>query len=403
MSIIVQKYGGTSVGDIEKIKNIAKKVVETKRQGNKMVIVVSAMGKTTNQLVSMAHEITENPSEREMDVLLSTGEQITIALLAMAIESLGENVISLTGAQAGIITDSRHKKARIEEINTERLNCELNNNKIVIVAGFQGVTKEGNISTLGRGGSDTSAVALACALKADMCEIYTDVPGVFTTDPRKVKTAKLMDEISYDEMLELAKLGAKVLHPRSVELARKYNLVLYVKSTFEEGKGTKVTGVNKMEKVLVRGVTIDENIARISVVDVPDHPGVAFNLFSHLAKNNIAIDMIIQNLDHNGKNDISFTVSADDLNNAKNIANEFLESVDGNKVIVKEDVCKLSIVGTGITGSAEVASKLFEVLYKAGVNIEMISTSEIKISCLIDKKLGLEALNAVHEAFELGL
>lgn len=402
-NIIVQKYGGTSVGDTDKIKKIAEKVVAEQRNGNKMVVVVSAMGKTTNALVAMADEISEKPSSREMDMLLSTGEQVTIALLAMAIESLGEKVISLTGHQAGIQTDDRHKKARIEAVNNERLMEELQAGNIVIVAGFQGVSKEGNITTLGRGGSDTSAVALACALEADKCEIYTDVPGVFTTDPRKVKEAKMLDEISYDEMLELAKLGAKVLHPRSVELARKYDLPLVVKSTFEAGNGTMVTGVNNMERVLVRGVTIDENIARVTVTEVPDHPGTAFKLFSKLSKNNVTVDMIIQNLDHNGRNDISFTVQKDEAPKAKEIASTFIEEISGDNVLIKENVSKLSIVGTGITGSADVASKLFEVLYNEGVNIEMISTSELKISCLIEKEAGHNALNAIHDAFELGL
>lgn len=402
-NIIVQKFGGTSVGDTDKIKKIAQKVVKEQKKGNKMVVVVSAMGKTTNALVAMAGEISDKPSSREMDMLLSTGEQVTIALLAMAIENLGEKVISLTGHQAGIQTDDRHKKARIEAINSDRMSEELEAGNIVIVAGFQGVSKDGNITTLGRGGSDTSAVALACALEADKCEIYTDVPGVFTTDPRKVKEAKMLDEISYDEMLELAKLGAKVLHPRSVELARKYDLPLVVKSTFEEGNGTMVTGVKSMERVLVRGVTVDENIARVTVTEVPDHPGTAFKLFSQLSKNNVPVDMIIQNLDHNGRNDISFTVQSDEAPKAKEIASTFLEDVSGDNVLIKENVSKLSIVGTGITGSADVASKLFEVLYNEGVNIEMISTSELKISCLIEKEAGHAALNAIHDAFELGL
>lgn len=401
--IIVQKYGGTSVGSTDKIKKIAEKIIKEKNEGKKLVVVVSAMGKTTNELVEKAFSITDNPSAREMDVLLSTGEQVTIALLAMAIQAQGENVISLTGAQSGIITNENHKKARIESIDKDRLLDELNKDNIVIVAGFQGITESGNITTLGRGGSDTTAVALACAIEADKCEIYTDVNGVYTSDPRKVKDAKFLEEISYDEMLELAKLGAKVLHPRSVELARKYNMPLVVKSTFEDGDGTLVVEVKDMEKVVVRGVTLDENIARLSVTEVPDQPGIAFRLFSELSKANVQLDMIIQNLDKNQHNDISFTVNKDDLNKARDIAFDFAKAVSAKNVLIKDDVTKLSIVGTGITGSADVASKLFETLFDIGVNIEMISTSEIKISCIIDKSEGERALNAVHDSFELGV
>ncbi len=401
--IIVQKYGGTSMGDIERIQNVARRVVEHKQNGHQVVVVVSAMGKTTDKLVEMATSLNKSPSAREMDMLLSTGEQVSISLLAMAIDSLGERAISLTGAQCGIKTDAHHKKARIESIETERILEEFERDHIVIVAGFQGISNLGDITTLGRGGSDTTAVALAAAVNAEKCEIYTDVDGVFTTDPRKVSQAKQLPEISYDEMLELAKLGAKVLHPRSVELARKYSVPLVVRSSFNNNEGTRIVEVSKLEKVQVRGVTADQDIARISVSKVPDTPGVAFQLFSQLAKQNIHLDMIIQNLNHEEHNDISFTVPNDDLAEAASIANTFSEKVGGGEVIIKKDVSKVSIVGTGITGNAEVASLLFGTLSDLGINIEMISTSEIKISCIIDANSSDLAVVSLHNAFDLGL
>lgn len=402
-SVVVQKYGGTSMGDIERIQNVARRVVERKRTGKAMIVVVSAMGKTTDQLVHMATELNPNPSAREMDMLLSTGEQVSISLLAMAIEALGEKAISLTGAQCGIKTDAHHKKARIESINTDRMLEAFESDHIVIVAGFQGVSDFGDITTLGRGGSDTTAVALAAAVGAEKCEIYTDVDGVFTTDPRKVPDARQLPEISYDEMLELAKLGAKVLHPRSVELARKYKVPLVVRSSFNDNEGTQIVEVSKLEKVQVRGVTADPDIARISVSKVPDTPGIAFQLFSQLAKQNVSLDMIIQNLNHDEHNDISFTVPIDDLAEATGIATAFSEEIGGGEVIIKKDVSKVSIVGTGITGNAEVASLLFGTLSKLGINVEMISTSEIKISCIIDAGSSDLAVTSLHNAFELGL
>jgi len=401
--VVVQKYGGTSMGDIERIQNVARRVVEHKRLGHHMVVVVSAMGKTTDKLVEMAVELNPNPSPREMDMLLSTGEQVSISLLAMAIENLGEKAISLTGAQCGIKTDAHHKRARIESIETDRILEEFDKDHVVIVAGFQGITDLGDITTLGRGGSDTTAVALAAALKALKCEIYTDVDGVFTTDPRKVKEARHLPEISYDEMLELAKLGAKVLHPRSVELARKYSVPLVVRSSFNNTEGTRIVEVSKLEKVQVRGVTADQDIARISVAKVPDTPGIAFLLFSQLAENNVHVDMIIQNLNHEERNDISFTVPIEDLADAAGIATGFAEKIGGGEVIIKKDVSKVSIVGTGITGNADVASRLFGTLSGLGINIEMISTSEIKISCIIDAASSDLAVTSLHNAFELGL
>ncbi|SCZ82010.1 aspartate kinase [Acidaminobacter hydrogenoformans DSM 2784] len=402
MGIMVQKYGGSSVANVERIQHVAQRVVENRRKGNDMIVVVSAMGDTTDELIEKAAQINPHPSSREMDMLLSTGEQISISLLAMAIEAAGEPVISLTGGMSGILTDTAHKKARIASIDPTRVLKELADGKIVIVAGFQGVTKDWNITTLGRGGSDTTAVALAAAVKADLCEIYTDVEGVFTADPRKVPHASQLPEISYDEMLELAKLGAQVLHPRSVELARKHDVPLVVRSTFSDHPGTRVVEVNRMEQVLVRGVTLDNNIARIAVANVPDQPGIAFGLFKKLADHHITIDMIIQNLNHAAKNDISFTVALDDLHEAAQVSREYLNEIGGQgEVLEKENVSKISIVGTGITGNAEVASKLFGTLFDLGINIEMISTSEIKISCIIDSEKCDEALRQLHTAFAL--
>ncbi|MBN2897864.1 MAG: aspartate kinase [Clostridia bacterium] len=398
-NIIVQKFGGTSVGTTELIKKVAERVVKEKRSGKKVVVVVSAMGKSTDDLVEMALDINENPSSREMDVLLATGEQVSISLLAMAIDALGEKAISLTGAQCGIITDSHHKNARISEIQTNRLLTELYDGNIVIVAGFQGITSDLNISTLGRGGSDTTAVALAAALKADCCEIYTDVDGVYSADPRKVTNAKRMDIISYDEMLELAKLGAQVLHPRSVEMARNYNVPLYVKPSHTEGQGTKIAEVNNLENYKVRGVTIDKDIARLSITGVPDKPGIAFRLFERLAENDITIDMILQNLNHNTQNDISFTVPMDHLSACAGIAKAYKDEIEADDVVMKENVSKISVIGTGITSNPVIASKMFGALYELGVNIEMISTSETKISCIIDDQHSDEVLEKIHALF----
>lgn len=400
-AIIVQKYGGTSVGSTERIMRVAERVVALKRSGKQAVVVVSAMGDMTDELIEKAKAINPNPSSREMDMLLSTGEQISISLLAMAIERHQEKVVSLTGGQSGIITDNVHKKARISKINPERVQEALDSDQIVIVAGFQGITENGDITTLGRGGSDTTAVALAAALNAEACEIYTDVAGVYTADPRQVPSARLLKEISYDEMLELARLGAKVLHPRSVELARKYNIPLVVKSSFEELEGTRVTGVKNMEQLYIRGVSLDSNIAKISVIDVPDKPGIAFQLFSSLAEHQVHVDMIFQNLNHDKVNDISFTVDEEDMEKAIEVASEFSQQVLAKSILFDTNVTKLSIVGTGISGNAEVASRLFGALFELGINIQMISTSEIKISCIINQDDGDKALKHIHEVFNL--
>lgn len=400
-SCIVQKYGGTSVGSIERIQAVADRIIETKREAKNVVVVVSAMGKTTDDLINMAKSIHDNPSSRELDQLLSTGEQISIALLAMAIEAKGSKAISLTGAQCGIVTDLVHKKARINEIKTNRLEKELGEGKVVIVAGFQGLNEYSDVTTLGRGGSDTTAVALAAVLKADRCEIYTDVDGVYTADPRKVESARLIPEISYDEVLELASLGAQVLHPRSIELARRYKVPLSVLSSFKKSKGTKIVEAKKMEKVEIRGVSLDDDIAKISMLEVPDRPGIAFKILSELAENHIHLDMILQNVNRNGVNDISFTVPMDDFQEAVTLCQKLAFEIGAQKVVYDQGVAKVSIVGTGIGTHAEIASKYFQTLYNLGINIQMISTSEIKLSSIIDGTCGEEALAALHDAFEL--
>lgn len=399
--LIVQKYGGTSVGTVEKIKRVARRIVETKNAGNKVVVVVSAMGKTTDELVDLALAINPNPPSREMDVLLATGEQVSISLLAMAIQTIGHDVVSLTGAQCGIQTSDVHKRARISGIDTARIERELADEKIVIVAGFQGVDENRDITTLGRGGSDTSAVAIAAALEAKCCEIYTDVDGVYNADPRVVPTATKMDEVSYQEVLEMASLGAGVLHPRSVELAEKFKMPLIVRSSYNNNEGTIIKEDVKMEKVLVRGIALDENIAKISIFEVPDQPGIAFKLFSMLASANIHVDMIVQNVNRTAVNNISFTVDADELQEAVEVSQKFAFEVEAQKVAFDKGVAKLSVVGTGIVANAEIASKFFESLFELGINIQTISTSEIKISCLIDKERAKEAMIHIHKKFDM--
>ena len=401
-NLIVQKYGGTSVGSVDRIKRVAKRIVDRADEGKKMVVVVSAMGKQTDHLVEMAKSINSNPPSRELDVLMATGEQESIALLAMAIQALGHSVISLTGAQCGIKTSEVHKKARIEGIDTSRLQREIETHQVVIVAGFQGIDDRDEVTTLGRGGSDTSAVALAASLKAESCEIYTDVDGVYDADPRIVPDAKKIDEISYQEVLEMASLGAGVLHTRSVELAEKYKLPLVVRSSFNDNPGTLIKEeVNRMEKVLIRGIALDEDIAKISILEVPDKPGIAFRLFSFLAAQNIHVDMIVQNVNRTAVNDISFTVNVDELQKAVEVSQKFAFDVGAQKVEFDQGVAKLSIVGTGVVANAEIASQFFEALYELGINILTISTSEIKISCLIDKERAKEAMVHIHKIFEM--
>ena len=399
MKLIVQKFGGSSVANTERLFNVARIVTDTYKQGCNVVVVVSAQGDTTDDLIAKAHEIDANPSKREMDVLLSTGEQISIALLAMAISKLGYPVISLTGRQAGFLTDSNHSKARIKKVDTERIEKELDQRKIVVVAGFQGMNRYDDITTLGRGGSDTSAVALAAELKADLCQIYTDVDGVYTADPRIVKSAKKLEEISFDEMLELASCGAQVLHNRSVEMAKKYNVNLEVLSSLENKLGTKVKEVTKMEKMLIKGVAKDDDVVRISVVGLPDKPGIAFRIFSVLASKKVNVDIILQSVGRDGTKDISFTVPEESLDAAIEALNDQLELLGAHRIEVDEDVTKVSIVGAGMQSNPGVAAKMFEALYEADINIQMTSTSEIKISVLIQKGQGVKAMNAVSEAF----
>ena len=399
MKLIVQKFGGSSVANADRIRNVARIVTDTYQKGANVVVVVSAQGDTTDELIEKAHEIDPNPSKREMDMLLSTGEQISIALLAMAISKMGFPVISLTGRQAGFFTDSNHSRARIKKVDTERVEKELDQRKIVVVAGFQGMNRYDDITTLGRGGSDTSAVALAAELKADLCQIYTDVDGIYTADPRLVKSAKKLEEISFDEMLELASCGAQVLHNRSVEMAKKYNVNLEVLSSLEDKPGTKVKKKKKMEKLLIKGVAKDDDVVRISMIGLPDRPGTAFKIFSLLAARKINVDIILQSVGRDGTKDISFTVPEDSCDAALAVLEEAKDQVSDFTVDVDRDVTKVSIVGSGMQSNPGVASKMFEALYEADINIETISTSEIKISVLIRKDQGVKAMNAISEAF----
>lgn len=402
MSLIVQKYGGSSVADRDKVFNVARRIVETYKNGNSVVVVVSAQGDTTDDLIEKANEISKNPSKREMDMLLSTGEQISISLLAMAIHELGYPAVSLTGWQVGMETDSQYSKSRIKKVEASRVKKELDHNNIVIVAGFQGINKYEDITTLGRGGSDTSAVALAAALHADMCEIYTDVDGVYTADPRIVKDAKKMDEVSFDEMLELASLGAGVLHNRSVEMSRKYNVNMCVRNSMNDHEGTIVKEGKKMERMVVKGVAHDLDVARIALVNIDDEPGAAFKVFSLMAKHNVDVDIILQSIGRENKKDISFTVKKSSLDVAKKILEESQEFLGYDELKVREDVAKISIVGAGMVNNPGVAAKMFEALYDAGINIHMISTSEIKVSVLISSANVEKAVNAIHDKFELG-
>lgn len=399
MGLIVQKFGGSSVADAQKVENVARRVTDTYKEGNSVVVVVSAQGDTTDDFLDKAAEINTAPSKREMDVLLSAGEQISMALLAMAIEKLGYPVTSLTGWQAGIKTTSNYSDARIRTIDTERLERELDMKRIVIVAGFQGINKYDDITTLGRGGSDTTAVALAAALHADKCEIYTDVDGVYTADPRIVPNAKKLADVSYDEMLELASLGANVLHNRSVELALKYNVKLEVKSSFQRVDGTVVKEVKNVEKMMVRGVTRDNDVARISIVGIDNTPGKAFRVFSLLAKANVNVDVILQSIGRNDTKDISFTVTEKQLDDAVAVIKENLEVIGAESVEFNKDVSKVSIVGAGMISTPGVAAKMFEALYEAHININMISTSETKVSVLIDQKDAENAVRAIHDKF----
>ncbi len=399
MSLIVQKFGGSSVRDAERVMNVASRVVETYKNGNSVVVVVSAQGDTTDDLIEKAAEINPKASKREMDMLLSTGEQISISLLAMAIQKLGVNAVSLTGWQVGMNTDSNYGGARIRKIDAERVKKELDSGNIVVVAGFQGINKYDDITTLGRGGSDTSAVAIAVALHADLCEIYTDVDGVYTADPRIVPDAVKLDEISFDEMLELASLGANVLHNRSVEMAKKYNVNLCVRSSLTKNEGTIVREVKSMEKMLVRGVARDNDVARIALCDIEDKPGAAFKIFSLLAKKGINVDIILQSIGRDSSKDISFTVTRSNLKEAVEILEEAKENIGYNDIKTSEDVSKVSIVGAGMVNNPGVAATMFEALYDADININMISTSEVKVSVLIAEKDAERAVKVIHDKF----
>jgi len=403
MALVVQKYGGTSVGTIDKIRDVAKRIARTYDDGNDVIVIVSAMSGETNKLVAMANEMCEFPSEREYDVLVSTGEQVTIALLSMCLQSMGYKAKSYLGHQIPILTDGASSKARILEIGQDNIRQDLNGGSIVVVAGFQGIDAEGNITTMGRGGSDTSAVAVAAALKADVCEIYTDVDGVYTTDPRIVENAKKIEKITYDEMLEMASLGAKVLQLRSVEFAKKYGVVIHVRSSFNDNPGTLVQKEDSdMETVMVSGVTYSKDEAKISVLQIPDKPGVAASIFTPLSDANITVDVIIQNVSTKGLNDLTFTVSRADYKRALKIVEETVEKIGAGGVASDSKVAKVSIVGVGMRSHSGVASKMFNALAAEGINIMMISTSEIKISCVIDDKYAELAVRVLHAAFGLG-
>jgi aspartate kinase len=403
MALVVQKYGGTSVGNLDKIANVAKKVIRTKEAGNDVVVVLSAMSGETDRLIQLAQKAAEEPDPREYDALISTGEQVTVTLLAMMLNGMGCPAKSFLGFQVPVRTDRAFKKARILDVDTDAIRAELKKGTVVVVAGFQGVDPENNITTLGRGGSDTSAVALAAALKADVCDIYTDVDGVYTTDPNICSNARRLDRITYDEMLEMARAGAKVLQPRSVELAKKFNVPVYVKSSFTDEGGTLVTREEKeMEREVVSGVTYDRDQAKITVIHVPDQPGVAARLFMPLSEHNIVVDMIIQNASIQGHTDLTFTVSRKDIREATRIISDVVREVGAEKLEVDENVAKVSIIGVGMISHSGVAARMFDTLAREGINIMMISTSEIKVSCVVEAKYTELAVTVLHDAFDLG-
>ncbi|MFH0790707.1 MAG: aspartate kinase [Candidatus Omnitrophota bacterium] len=400
--LIVQKFGGSSVANVQRIQNVANRVAGYKKNGYDIVVVVSALGDTTDELIALAQQITPEPSEREMDMLLSTGEQISVALLAMAIQKKGYEAISFTGAQVGIITDTSHTRARIIKINTDKINEELKKNKIVIVAGFQGVTLTQDITTLGRGGSDLTAVALAKELKARECEIYTDVEGIYTADPRIVPEAKRIKEITYDEMLEMASLGAQVMQARSIEVAKKFNVPIHVRSSFSDNPGTMILKeAKRMEEVLVSGITVNKHEAKITICTVPDRPGIAAKIFNELANAGVSVDMIVQNVSHLRQTDISFTVNKTEVLKTLKLTKALAKEVGTGDVLQDEDIARVSIVGVGMKSHPGVAAKMFDALAKNKINIEMISTSDISISCIIKKKSAEIAVKALHEKFGL--
>ncbi len=402
MALIVQKYGGSSVADEERIKNVARRVITAKERGNDVVVVVSAMGKTTDELIRLAHQVTDRPDERELDVLLSTGELISSTLLALALKSMGHKAISLSGAQAGIWTDAVYSRARILTVEAHRIVKELGEGKIVIVAGFQGITHEMDVTTLGRGGSDTTAVAMAASLGAQACEIYTDVEGVYTADPRLVPEARKLRELGYEEMLELASQGAKVLHPRAVELGELFDIPILVASSFTESPGTLIHGGIAMElRNKVRGIVHDLNVAKVTVLGVPDRPGIATAIFESLAKENISVDTIVQNASADRVTDLTFTVAKSDLENAMRVVEPVVKYIRARGCVADAKLGKVSVVGTGMQNTPGYAARMFQALYEKGINIELITTSEIRITCIIDETRVEDALIALHQAFEL--
>ena len=402
MAIVVQKYGGSSVADAKKIKNVARRAIAAKERGNRVVMIVSAMGKTTDNLIKLARRVSDHPDDRELDVLLSTGELVSSTLMAMALRSMGTKAISLSGAQAGISTDAVYSRAMIVGVKPDRILRELDRDRIVIVAGFQGITDEMDITTLGRGGSDTTAVALAVSLNADICEIYTDVEGVYTADPRLVDNARKLDEIGYEEMLELASYGAKVMHSRAVELGELYAMPVLVASSFSDRPGTLIHGGVSVEaKNKVRGIAHDVHIAKVTIVGVPDKPGIASAIFQPLAKANICVDTIVQNMSIDKVTDVTFTVAKTDLNKAMKIIEPIVEDIGARECISDTKLAKISIVGSGIQNAPGYAARMFSALYDAGINIELISTSEIRITCIVDASRADDAVRALHKAFEL--
>jgi len=402
MALIVQKYGGSSVADAERIRNVALRIAKTKHEGNHVVVVVSAMGDTTDNLIKLAYQVNEQPSDRELDVILSTGEIVSSTLLALALESLGYKSVSLTGAQAGIQTDSSYSRARILRVDTKRVVSELEKGNIVIVAGFQGVTQEMDITTLGRGGSDTTAVALAASLSAEICQIYTDVEGVYTADPHLIPGARKLKDIGYEEMLELASYGAKVMHNRAVELGELYNVPILVASSFSDSPGTIICKEASMEvKNKARGIVYDTNVSKVTVVGVPDHPGIAAAIFEPLARANISVDTIVQNASINNITDLTFTVARNDLIKAMSIVEPVVKSVGGKQCVTDSTLAKVSIVGTGMQNTPGYAARMFRVLHEQGINIQLITTSEIRITCIISEDKVKDAVQALHQAFEL--
>jgi len=402
MALIVQKYGGSSVADAEKIKNVARRVAKAKDEGNQVVVVVSAMGHTTDNLIQLAYQVNEQPGDRELDVLLSTGEIVSSTLLALALESLGCKAVSLTGAQAGIQTDSSYSRARILRVDPKRVVNELEKENIVIVAGFQGVTQEMDITTLGRGGSDTTAVALAASLNAEICQIYTDVEGVYTADPHLIPGARKLKDIGYEEMLELASYGARVMHNRAVELGELYNVPILVVSSFSDSSGTIICKEASMEvKNKARGIVYDTNVSKVTVVGVPDHPGIAAAIFEPLARANISVDTIVQNASINNITDLTFTIARNDLVKAMSIVEPVVKSVGGKQCVTDSTLAKVSIVGTGMQNTPGYAARMFRVLHEQGINIQLITTSEIRITCIISEDRVKDAVQALHQAFEL--